>query len=136
MSQILLEQERSLYEKNGSGTRLFWCREGESDNGTRRSALFYARIANSHSHSSSAVALLTRDRCPDAGGPVIISWESPDKWAYRVRQKTDSGLTSFEELSLEKEALEKAVSSLNTVWQRRKADVHIAELPEDDCEED
>ncbi|KAJ7752256.1 hypothetical protein DFH07DRAFT_774550 [Mycena maculata] len=42
---------------------------------------------------------------------------------------------SFKELVLEKDVLEKAVSSLNTVRRKGRANVHITQLPEDDCEE-
>jgi hypothetical protein len=42
----------------------------------------------------------------------------------------------FEELRNEKEKLSKAVASLNTVRRKGKANVHILELPEDDCTED
>ncbi|KAJ7889680.1 hypothetical protein B0H13DRAFT_2666158 [Mycena leptocephala] len=39
----------------------------------------------------------------------------------------------FEELQGEKVKLSKAVASLNTVRRKGKADIHILELPEDDC---
>ncbi|KAJ7433410.1 hypothetical protein FB451DRAFT_1064410 [Mycena latifolia] len=42
----------------------------------------------------------------------------------------------FEELTSEKEALAKAVASLNTVRRKGKANIHITELAEDDCVED
>ncbi|KAJ7776539.1 hypothetical protein DFH07DRAFT_731901 [Mycena maculata] len=41
----------------------------------------------------------------------------------------------FEELVLEKDVLAKAVSSLNTVRRKGRANVHIMQLPEDDYEE-
>jgi hypothetical protein len=41
----------------------------------------------------------------------------------------------FEELQGEKVKLAKAIASLNTVWKKGKVDIHILELPEDDCVE-
>ncbi|KAJ7448939.1 hypothetical protein FB451DRAFT_1187443 [Mycena latifolia] len=42
----------------------------------------------------------------------------------------------FEELTFEKEALAKAVASLNTVRRKGKANIHITKLVEDDCVQD
>ncbi|KAJ7150342.1 hypothetical protein C8R46DRAFT_1358417 [Mycena filopes] len=41
----------------------------------------------------------------------------------------------FEEILSEKEGLARGVASLNTVRRKGKADIHILELPEDDCVE-
>jgi hypothetical protein len=41
----------------------------------------------------------------------------------------------FEELQHEKEKLSKAIAGLNTVRRKGKTDIHILELPEDDCVE-
>ncbi|KAJ7745546.1 hypothetical protein DFH07DRAFT_977320 [Mycena maculata] len=55
-----------------------------------------------------------------------------------VRPLVEIGLHAhkiFEELVCEKEVLAKAVSSLNTVQRKGQVNVHITQLPEDDCEE-
>ncbi|KAJ7749977.1 hypothetical protein B0H16DRAFT_1460997 [Mycena metata] len=52
------------------------------------------------------------------------------------RKKSGLGRKILEDLMAEKEGLAKAVASLNTVWRKWKANIHILELPEDDCDEE
>ncbi|KAJ7021091.1 hypothetical protein C8F04DRAFT_1195848 [Mycena alexandri] len=73
---------------------------------------------------------------PDGSFLVLLPKDETIK-AFHNRLEIGSRVYRIlEDLLAEKEVLAKAVASFNTVRRKGKADIHILELPEDDCLED